>query len=167
MPRIEGLDQDPARMVPPSGTTRRLGEQMVGSFSGAKVRESQMRVSGEHSHQSDPGEVVSLRQHLSPDHQIDVSSLEASEQNLVPPASGSVAIHSRHSQAGIGDSNGLLQLLGAGAASVKMRGTTPWAGRGKAPVEVAIVATQHPLREMMRQSDAASGTVQPVPAGAA
>src|SRR5258708_13498245 len=69
--RMISLNQNPARQVAPPRAPRASRDQLKGTFTGAKIRQSQSGVDGNDAYQSNVRKVVSLCQHLSAHEEID------------------------------------------------------------------------------------------------
>ncbi len=73
MMRMVSLNQDSPRQVTTARATGDLGYQLKRSFGGAKVGKSKAGIDRNNANQSDVRKIVSLRQHLRADEQIDFS----------------------------------------------------------------------------------------------
>ena len=91
--RVIGLNQNSTRQITTSGAPGHLSYQLKGSFGGTEIRQGQSRIDRNHANQSHVVKVVSFRQHLSADQQIDFAFVEV-EQNLfkLAPSRFSIAI---------------------------------------------------------------------------
>src|SRR5437588_6176714 len=97
MMRMIGLNQNAAGQVAAAGASSDLSYQLKGALGCAKIRQGQACVNRNHTNQSDVRKIMSLRQHLGPDEQIDFTFAEVQQSlfELVPSHFG-VAIDPAH-----------------------------------------------------------------------
>ena len=76
---IEGLNDDPTRLIATAAPSRYLCQDLEGPLGGAKIRDIQGGVGGNDPDQCDCRKVVSLGDHLRADEDINLSAVEALE----------------------------------------------------------------------------------------
>ena len=83
MVRVDGLDEHDAGKVAPSGAPGNLGQELEGSFGGAKVGHAQSDVGGDDTDEGDVGDIVPLGDHLGSHEYVEIPFAEAAEQFFV------------------------------------------------------------------------------------
>src|SRR5574340_576181 len=79
MTGVEGLNDDPSRLVAADAPSRYLRQDLEGPFGGTEIREIQGGVGGDNADQGDGRKVVSFGNHLGADEDINLSMFEVLE----------------------------------------------------------------------------------------
>ncbi len=74
--RVIGLNQHAARQITATRAPGDLSYQLKGSFGGTEIRQGQTGIDGDDAHESHVVKVVSFRQHLRADQQVDFAFAE-------------------------------------------------------------------------------------------
>ena len=101
MIRTIGLQNNAARIVPPTRSARHLQQGLTGSFRRSKILQMQQSIRRHNAHQRHLRQIQALRQHLSSHQQIGISTGKPIEQTAVRPLRPSrVTIKSQKLQLG-------------------------------------------------------------------
>jgi hypothetical protein len=164
---LVGLKDDFSRAVGAARATCDLCEQLKGPFGGAEIREGEALVGKGDADQGDPGDVVSLGNHLRTDEHIDFTAPQPIENPLDPITRRCIAIEP--CDAGLRKAllDSFLKLFGTDSKSLVLRAPTGRAGDRDRPMEIAVVTSKRTLPPMLGQSDAAGRALGHHAAGSA
>ena len=102
MAGVEGLDDDPARLIAPPAPARHLRQDLEGPLGGPEVGDVQRCIGGDDADERNLREVVSLGDHLRADEDVDLPPVETPEDPFrIAPPGGRVAVHP--GDAGLGE----------------------------------------------------------------
>ena len=152
MIRVVGLEQHPAGAVAAAGASRDLQQQLGHALGGAKVDAEQPAVGVEDRHQGDVREVVSFREHLGADDDVDVAGMHAIEQRFQRTAAARcIAVHPGDAQAVDPRLQGARDALGAEPETAHVLRAAPGAFGDRRAHRRAVVAAQPPVLAMEHQ----------------
>ena len=148
---------------PAAGAPGDLREKLESPLGRAEIRHSEADVGGDHPHQRDVVDVVSLGDHLRAHQDVVIAVAEAGQDGLeMAAAEDRVAVHAR--DAGFGEL--LVQLvfdaLGAHAHEVQVLALAARAQGGDLGGVVAVVAQQAALAPVVGQGDGAVDALQAI-----
>jgi hypothetical protein len=142
---LVGLKDDFSRAVGTACATGDLREQLKGPLGGAEIREGEALIGKGNTHQGDPGNIVSLGDHLRTHEHVDLAASQPIEHPLDPIPRRRIAIEPR--DAGLGETllDGFLQLFGTDPKPLELRAPARRAGNRDRPMEIAVVASKRAL----------------------
>lgn len=145
-----GLDQDLARLVTTSGTTRDLCQQLERALSGPEVRQVESNICVDYADERDSRKIQSLGDHLGAEKNIHLGAPDFLQQSAMRAlASGRVDIHAEHTRGRKELGDALLDLLGADAGENELGFPARVALSGNL-ILVSAVMTYQPIARPMK-----------------
>src|SRR4051812_12817091 len=160
MVRMIRLNQHASRQVAAAGAARHLCNQLESSFSRAKIRQRQSGVDGNYAHQSDVVKIMTLREHLRTDQEIDLTVAEI-QQGLFEfmTASLRVAIYASNTKPREAFAQNFFDLFSAFADIINvLAGTCRTMGRSSLMM-IAVMTNQGLVAAVISQSHVAIRTL--------
>jgi hypothetical protein len=152
----EGLDHDASRAVRTSGSSCDLREQLKGSFRGPEVRQVEADIRRDDSDELDTGKIMTLGDHLGPDHDVDLFILERAQNALGMTATrGDVAIESHRAGIRKEASHFFFEPLGPDAQECGFRIPAAVADFRHGPHEITVVTAKEVVRGVKDERDVA------------
>src|SRR4051794_10776513 len=165
---VDGLYQYVSREVSAPCSTSDLSKQLKSSFGCAKVRHSETDVGGHYTHKGDIRNVVTFRNHLCSDEDVERVLTKAGEDGLEASLTGDrIAIQTRDTRRREGAVQFIFNSLGASTEKIDVLTTTFRADIGYALRVTAVMAEHPPIPAMVCERYGTVDALQTLPAGAA